>query len=256
MLKGLENLALRPGDDLFDRPAFLFVPTQQGIRQGGIRRQERQGDGPLGDAVIRQVIGDLLGGNFHPLIVDDAYRRSRRPSQGIQEFIFAPAFRGNRHGYGKSQAPGQPGRIDVVPFPLRLIGHIEVQDERQTRLNESQRQQECSPEILGIPYLQDGRDLIGQEGPEGNQFLLTAGHNTANSRCVNYMVVHLSGLPGTDLHRRARVVGHNDILAGQERKDFAFPNIRVTDQDETPFLPVVFCYRCRVDVLHTHFPRL
>ena len=137
------------------------------------------------------------------------------------------------------------------PFLLRLIGHIEVQNKRQTRLDESKRQQERSPEVLGIPDLQDGRDMIGQEGLEGNQFLLTAGHNTANSRCVNYMVVQLRGLPGTDLHRRARVVGHNDILAGQERKDFAFPHIRLTDQNETLFLAVVFCYRRRVNVLHT-----
>jgi hypothetical protein len=96
--------------------------------------------------------------------------------------------------------------------------------------------------------------MIGQEGPEGNQFLLASGYNTADSRCVNYMVVQLSGLPGTDLHRRARVVGHNDILSCQQRKDFTFPHVRVTDQDETLFLPAVFCYhRCR-NVLHTHFP--
>jgi hypothetical protein len=87
--------------------------------------------------------------------------------------------------------------------------------------------------------------MVRQQGTEWNQFLLASGNNAADPGCVYHMVVQLGGLPGTDFHRRARVVGNHDILTRQEREDLAFSYVWVTDKNETPLLAAVPPYLCR-----------
>ena len=198
-------------------------------------RKEHQRQ-PAAGTPVRGEEQDHLPDRLLDLILkrDDKPRGREGPLQDAPQLLHSCRPCGHSAYDVRPQDLREGAIADLNAKGLRLVVHVQREDERHLHLRQLRRQDEGALEVLRVGHQHDARGLLVLKDAARDPFALAGRQQAVAPRSVDnepLAAVDL-GEPARHLDGRARVVGDGHVATRETAEENGLADVRVPHQDD------------------------